>query len=555
MGVPTDALNAGEWHDVVVRFHGPNLEMFIDGVLVDEEWPHGELHRLAGLFILGAGYVGGKLQPGFQGEVDRLALWDRALTDGELTLLAGGDERVARRETEILGPLQASMQYWKPRGHNAFAGDCIPFFRDGVLHLFWLYDRRHHGSKWGQGAHQYAHATTTDLVHWERHPLAVPIIRQWECSMGTCDAIWHDGVTHVFYTDCGSRCEYRDKPQRGSWIFAATSTDGVHFHKDLKPIVPGGDCDLFQDPATGLFHLVRGGGNRLVSSDLRNWEEVPGEFVERAPGTSAECPNHFEWNGWYYFILGRNALWRSRGALGPWEPISPTVYDGLMVPKVAEFTGNRRLLAGFLEWPGWGGNVIFRELVQHPDGSLGMKWPEEMVPASGAPSKLTLTALTQGASGDAARVRIQSAGELELAALSPIPHNARIRLRVVPQGTVEALGVCVRGEGRYEEGCELRIEPQRRRVQLGSPQEAGLAPESTGPWWAGHDHAIDDVAGLDRPFTLDIVVKDRIVDACIDGRRTIITRRHRELAGDNLFLFVKGGEVTFEAIDARPLVD
>ena len=46
---------------------------------------------------------------------------------------------------------------------------------------------------------------------------------------------------------------------------------------------------------------------------------------------------------------------------------------------------------------------------------------------------------------------------------------------------------------------------------------------------------------------------DRIVDACVDGRRTIITRRHRELTGDSLFLFVKGGEVTFDAIEARPL--
>jgi hypothetical protein len=34
-------------------------------------------------------------------------------------------------------------------GDEAFAGDCIPFYHDGTFHLFYLFDRRHHGSKWG----------------------------------------------------------------------------------------------------------------------------------------------------------------------------------------------------------------------------------------------------------------------------------------------------------------------------------------------------------------------------------------------------------------------
>jgi hypothetical protein len=389
LGVPVSTIDPVRWHDVVARFRGPNLEFFVDGVLVDEEWPHGELYEFSSPFLIGAGYAGGKLQTGFRGQIDHVALWNCALRDEEIATLAGGKEEVARRDREILGPPQASMQYWKPRGHNAWAGDCMPFYHDGTFHLFYLFDRRHHGSKWGQGAHQYAHASTKDLIHWEHHPLAVPIVRPWECSMGTCDCIWHDGVYHMFYTDCGSRCEYKDKPQRGSWIFAATSTDGVHFHKDLKPLVPGGDCTVFRDPATGLFHLIRGGENRLVSKDLRIWQETPGDFVQRKPGTSGECPHQFEWNGWFYFILGTNAVWKSRTALGPWEEMKPTIYDGLYVPKVAEFTGNRRILAGFLFEKGWAGHLALRELIQYPDGSLGMKFPPELIPASGEPLKLS----------------------------------------------------------------------------------------------------------------------------------------------------------------------
>ena len=64
---------------------------------------------------------------------------------------------------------------------------------------------------------------------------------------------------------------------------------------------------------------------------------------------------------------------------------------------------------------------------------------------------------------------------------------------------------------------------------------------------------IENVTGLDRPFTLDVIVKGHIVDACIDGRRTTITPHSAE--GDRLSFFAKGGEVTFEDIRIRPLLD
>ncbi len=552
LAVPVQMIDPGRWHDVVVRFRGPNLELFVDGVLVDEEWPHGALYQFRSPFLIGAGYEKGELKTGFQGEIDHVALWSRALKDDEIAALAGGADAVARRDREILGPPQASMQYWKPRG-QAYAGDCIPFYRDGTFHLFYLFDRRHHGSKWGQGAHQYAHVTTKDLVHWEHQPLAVPIIEPWECSMGTGDVIWHDGVFHVFYTDCGGRCEYKDKPQRGSWIFAATSTDGVHFAKDLKPLVSGHDCEVFRDPATGLFHLIRGGGNRLVSKDLRTWEETPGDFVQRKPGTSGECPNHFEWNGWYYFILGTNALWKSRSALGPWEEISPDVYDGLFVPKVAEFTGNRRILAGFLTWPGWAGHIALRELVQRPDGSLGMKFAPELIPAAGEPVKPAFAALGPGATGDGARVRIEAADRFTAGMLTGVPRNVRITLRVVPQPGARAFGLCVRGKGEYEGGCELRFDPDRKRAQYGVPENRGPAGDAAGLISQGRDFAIQNVEDLDRPFALDVIVKDNLIDVCIDQRRTMISRRDPEPTGDRLFFFARDGAVTFESVEVRPL--
>ena len=108
-----------------------------------------------------------------------------------------------------------------------------------------------------------------------------------------------------------------------------------------------------------------------------------------------ECSDYFYWNGWYYLVYSdpphATTYRMSRDPLGPWLAPVNDAFDTPMarVFKTAAFTGNRRLAVAFLaslandkDDGGWeyAGNAVFRELVQHPDGSLGMKWPVEMVP-------------------------------------------------------------------------------------------------------------------------------------------------------------------------------
>ena len=60
LGVPVALIGTTEWHDVVFRFRGPNLELFVDGVLVDEEWGYGALHRFEPPFLIGAAWEDGR---------------------------------------------------------------------------------------------------------------------------------------------------------------------------------------------------------------------------------------------------------------------------------------------------------------------------------------------------------------------------------------------------------------------------------------------------------------------------------------------------------------
>jgi hypothetical protein len=228
--------------------------------------------------------------------------------------------------------------------------------------------------------------STRDLVHWTRHPLAVPITRQSEPAIGTGGVFSHDGRFHASYTDCGARVSWPGKTGKTAGVFLASSSDGVSFRKSPKPIIETNaecaDNEVFFDPRDNAFHLLTpvsidslSSGTQLYASpNLAEWQPR-GQFAQ----ASGPCPHYFEWDGWHYLLVGGN-LFYSRKSSGPWQPHSPAKLDTWLFPKGAEFKGGRRIMAGWVGDQGWGGDIVFRELVQHPDGTLGTKWPAEMIP-------------------------------------------------------------------------------------------------------------------------------------------------------------------------------
>jgi len=547
VSVPVRLLGPTEWHDVIVRYSGAKLELFVDGVLVDEEWPAGSLRTgCPEPCLLGAESHDGKVKAGFNGLMDHAALWDRALTDDEVAALSGGPERAARREREILGPARPVRQYWRPRGHNTSVGDCMPFYHDGVFHLYYLFDRRHHGSKWGGGAHQWAHLSTRDLVHWEEHPMAIPITDESECSICTGSVFRHGRLYYAFYAT--------RRADRTEQISLATSFDGVHFDKQQpvpiawlpEPYDPGNcrDPKVFLSPADGLFHMIvtsrltdgrEGCLAQLVSRDLRSWRPVEPLLV---PGRVTDCPDIFEWNGWWY-LLAEHVYWMAVSPEGPWLEPAPNRLDVLYVPKTAEFRADRRIYASWLPDPGqWGGSLVFREIVQLEDGRLGTQFLEEVMPQAGEPVPATARSLAGRALSGPDSVALGADGAAAEAEIACLPGNCRISFEV---RSVRATRFGLRSFSRGGAGVasELRVLPLGRRVEIGPAGGQAVA-------------AIDSVDGLDGPFPVDLMLYGNIVDACIGGHRTIIARRDGS-AGDRLVLFCESGTIRFTDIQVRAL--
>ena len=546
LGVPASMIGEAGCRHVIVRFTGPKLELFVDGVLVDEEWPVGALKSATSKLLL------------VSGNVKQVAVWNRVLSDDEIVILSGGKEMVTHRNLEILGTERTTLNYWKPRGHNTSAGDCMPSFHNGRFHLFYLFDRRHHGSKWHLGAHQWAHASSTDLKTWEHHPFAVPISRQWEGSICTGSTFFHRGTYYAFYAA-------RMHDGRPGQLTVATSADGIHFTKGdplftlAPPYEPvnARDPNVFRDPETGLFHMlvttqvldppIPGQAAclaHLVSCDLLTWEQQEPVWV---PG---ECPDCFEWNGWHYLLTGHEGVTRyriSRSWFGPWKRPRVDLLDGPQsyVMKTAKFGENRRIGVAWVGEHGWGGHTVFREVVQHEDGTLGSAWVPEMIPHTDDPVSLSLDILAGEMSTGVKRLTMSAPCELGITAARGVPRNFHFCSRVVPRAGSAAFGLAVRGEGSYEKGHELRVEPFRRKI--------GWRPCQSNTVEERERFALYDVEGLDQPFTLNVLVLDDLLDICVDNRRTLIVRMEECLEGDTLFFFAYCGQVVFEDIEIRPL--
>ncbi|MFI5377934.1 MAG: LamG-like jellyroll fold domain-containing protein [Tepidisphaerales bacterium] len=544
VSVALSMIGEKDWHDIICRYDGAKLQLFVDGVWMDEGFPMGPLRQgNTEPCLIGAESINGAVKSGWRGLVDHVALWSRSLSDDEIQTLSGGPAAIAAKKLQYVGALP-SMQYFRP--HNQFnVGDTLPFFHDGTFHFYYLLDRGHHSAKGGKGAHQWAHASSSDLIHWTEHPLAVPITREEEGSICTGSMFFHDGTWYAFYAT--------RVIGKGEQMSVATGSDGIHFTKvepnplfvaDAKYTNGFRDPHVFRDEQTGLFHMLvatmlkegnRGCLAQYTSKDLKTWTEAAPFLIEGRE--VPECPDYFQWNGRYYLIFsfGQVAHYRiAKQPLGPWEKPTIDVIDGgaARVLKTAAFTGNRRIGTASI-WPfGYAGWAVFRELVQNDDGTLGSKFVPEMIPATGEPAALELKALTQGSTGDVRQVRLRSAEDTALAMLGGLPRNARVQLRI--DAKAASFGLRLRASAEKVETHEIRFTPAQRK--------AGI----TG------GKSLASVDGLDRPLQLDIILKDNILDLCINQQRTLVDWVP-DLRGDRLILFVDKGEASFDQITVRPL--
>lgn len=340
----------GDKADVILRDY--RIELYINGELMDEEWPDGNR-----FFDLGDEF---------------------SLNSNDICVCEFSEKE--KDFPNVISTFE-NAEGWCP-GNGVFVGDCMPYRKGDEYHVLYLKDRHHHGSKWWLGAHQWAHISTSDFKTWSVHPMAVEITEPWEGSICTGSWIANGKTEYLYYTV--RRANGLPAP-----ICRSISTDGYHFAKDKDfgftvsekyhagsardPKVVKGDDGLFHMfLTTGLLKENKGCLAHFVSRDLEKWEECDKPIYVAPTEEQPECPDYFKYNGRYYLVFSLGA--RARYMISdkpftdfkmPENPIIPCS----SVPKCAEWNG-RLIFTGFKAIDGYAGTMTFKAARANEDGEL-----------------------------------------------------------------------------------------------------------------------------------------------------------------------------------------
>lgn len=515
IGIPLALLKKpqGE-HQIVLNFTGARWTMFVDGELLDNDFPFGYPQWAEkNAWQIDAEYV------------KEAALYLPALNPEKQPL--------ERRD------ISPDIQYWLPPGHNTWVGDVVTCFYQGRYHVFYLFDRRHHQSKFGCGAHYFEHISTRDFKTWTEHEAATPLDEQWECIGTGTPFVFNRQLclgyglhtTRVYpqeKTTLPAQWDYLSKNGRTGEFRRATtpgfpagstyavSTDGVaNFKKTWIMFHPCENPSVYTDP-DGTLRLManyRSKGMWESTSVDGGWHCMSPDFP---PG--GDCTFFFRWGKYDYILGGFTGLW-SKPATAPISAYEDVVrkgldfYDGSSVPCITEITGGRYLLAAWIPVRGWGGGLIFRELVQFPDGRIGSRWMKEIVPET-AKSKLLAAAMAE-------TTTFPTDSRSFLLAFTVEPAAAR-------KGK---FGISFLPENGEQAACELQVRLADLRAQLGPGSLDHFAAPEKSLREGGGPHAIENLIGVDQPFAVRVLVKGSdklggsLVDVEIAGLRTMISYR------------------------------
>jgi beta-fructofuranosidase len=313
----------------------------------------------------------------------------------------------------------------------------------------------------------------------------------------------------------------------------------------------------------GLSGSNRGCLGLMASKDLKTWQARK-PLWEHEQYWGNECPDLFKMGDWYYLIFscaGEEWFTRyrmSKSLSGPWQSAPDDLFDagGYYAAKTMS-DGNKRYLAGWMadkvgrtdngKWL-WGGCLLVHELVQRPDGTLGVKIPEGLAGAFKNDVALQAGKKTGEWQGEGGEFACASPGRMSILTLGAMPDpclpdpcliEATVTLK---RGTAEA-GVLLRTEQNLNDFYSVRIHPGRQRLIL-DRRNSGL----------------NDRFAMERPLEikpgrsvhLRIVVSGSVATVYADGQVALTGRVYNRREGA-LALYVTEGQASFSDVKIKKL--
>lgn len=297
------------WHDVLLRFNGRILELYVDGQLRDDEVTVGEIRDWNGQpLLIGAQYkekegygdnAGIKPEFVFNGLIDHVVLWNRYLSDDEIMKYSGV-------ETLKDGKPDYYSEIYRPQFHFTAKKNWLNdpnglVYYDGVYHLFFQYMPPHR-----PGAYKdWGHAVSTDLIHWTQTQDHITPHKVWAgCWSGSAVVDEHnvsgfqqgDKKPVIAFITNGGHPDAGLGPLCTQCIAYSTDGGNTFTYYDRNPVIKNiynanRDPKVVWDEDTGQWvmslYMDKGCDYGLfTSNDLKNWKHVSTITLDGV----TECP-------------------------------------------------------------------------------------------------------------------------------------------------------------------------------------------------------------------------------------------------------------------------
>lgn len=521
VGIPLSLLeHPYEWHSVCLQFTGISWSLYIDTHLFDNDFAFG--------------YPEAKAFKTWN--IDAKTIDDAQLYQPALTL----------NSTEsTLGTDTFNIQFWTPPYHNAWVGDVVSIYHKERYHIFYLFDRRGHASKFGKGGHYFEHLSTTDFRNWTEHEPATYIENQWE-SHGTGTPFVFDGKLCLSYGLHTTRMHsFNETTLPLQWDFLEKNGHTATFHFDSIPhLKPAGSTYAISEDGISRFRQTRqlfhpcenpsiytkpdgtlgmlanyGAKGTWVSDSISGgWKCINEDFP-----IGGDCTFPFHWNGYDYIIGGFSRLWYKK-SLQPDSCYIDMVqegidfYNGMSVPAITEIPGNRFLMAAWMKAVSWGGPLVIHELTQYTDGRIGNKWMEEIVPITQKPSSI--------------------ASSIKADIETDVPEVPFIlRFEVHPSTIGKGRIALTFSNGHADSNaCEWQFDAERKRSQFAPAENMPFAPDQKtlregGDVSSAQNYAIENGMDFNKPFTIRMLIhqskkaQGTFMDVEIGQQRTMLSYR------------------------------
>jgi len=337
-----------------------------------------------------------------QGALNDVIVNDEIVTDEVVNNDEEKDEVVVTESGEeayIGAAKKDSVQDYQlfPRKKTSYVGDPMPYYEDGVFHVFYLDDLRN-----GEvGYHPWSLFETSNFYEYEDKGEVIPYadsVQKQDNALGTGSVIKDkNGLYHAFYT--GHNDTYKPKEA----IMHATSSDMINWTKIPEDILYAGDTysnDDFRDPyvfyveeekqywmlvtTTYEYKAVIA---KYTSKDLKTWTDGGVLFRnDMGSNSNLECPSLLCYKGKWYLTFSDQTSNKqfhyrvSDTVYGPYEKPEQDVIDGTgFYAGRLETDGENLYAFGWngtkneyldSEAYGWAGNLVVHQLKQKENGDL-----------------------------------------------------------------------------------------------------------------------------------------------------------------------------------------